>query len=224
MCFSEILASLIRAGKKHNSITANHCSSNLDICIYSAIINFKLASVSQTKQTEITEKVARVTKALELKPAMGIGTGISIARISNGLSCQIKEGEWELNADMPVQVGGTANAPTPGVLGRAALGSCLAIGYMIWAAKLEVPIDNLEVEIQADWDDGGTFGTSEVKPGYSDVRYSVRVESQATEEEIMKVLDAGDKHSPYLDIFSNAQLCRRHVEINGSNRAIEQQI
>jgi len=173
--------------------------------------------VSQIKQPDITEKITRVTKALTLKPALGLGTGKSTARISTGLSCQVKEGEWELNADMPVQVGGLANAPTPGVLGRAALGSCLAIGYMIWAAKLEVPIDNLEVEIQTDWDDGGTFGSSDVKPGYSEVRYYVRVESQAPEEQIMKVLEAGDKHSPYLDIFSNAQFCRRHVDINGSN-------
>ena len=166
-----------------------------------------------TVQDEIKRKFNRIAKALSLRPALGHGSAISTARITNGLACEIREGAWELKADMPTQAGGTESGPTPGVLGRAALGSCLAIGYMLWASKLDVPIKSLEVEIQVDWDDGGTFGTSDVLPGYLEVRYCVRVESSASEEEILRVLDAGDKHSPYLDVFSRAQTCRRQVEI-----------
>ncbi len=165
--------------------------------------------------SQVSEKVQRISKALELKPGIGLGTGISTARITNKLSCQIKEAEWELSTAMPTQLGGTGKAPTPGVLGRAALGSCLATGYMIWAAKLEIPIDEMEVEIQADWDDGGTFGTADVHAGYTEVRYCVRVKSDAPESDIMKVIEAGDQHSPYLDVFSRAQTCIRAVVING---------
>ena len=45
------------------------------------------------------------------------------------------------DADMPKGAGGAASAPTPGVYGRAALGSCLAMGYTMYAAELGVPID-----------------------------------------------------------------------------------
>ena len=38
------------------------------------------------------------------------------------------------------------------MLGRGALGSCLAMGYMMWAAKLGVPIAGLEVEVQGEMD------------------------------------------------------------------------
>ena len=171
------------------------------------------SKVLRTDHAEIQRKVSRITRALELKPELGLGTGISTARIEKGLSCNIREGPWKLNADMPIQAGGSGNAPTPGVLGRAALSSCLAIGYMIWAAKLNVPIDALEVEVQADWNDGGTFGTAEIPAGYSEVRYCVRIQSEAPEEEIIKVIDAGDHHSPYLDVFKRQQTCIRNVEI-----------
>lgn len=87
------------------------------------------------------------------------------------------------------------------------------MGYMLWASKLDVPIDNLEVEIQADSDDGALFGTPDAPPGYTEVRYCVRVQSTASEEEIFKVLDAGDKHDPYPDIFTRAISCKRQVEI-----------
>jgi hypothetical protein len=50
--------------------------------------------------------------------------------------------------------------------------------------------------------------------GYSEVRYRVRVCSSAAERELMKVFEKGDKHSPYLDIFSRDVRCVRQLEIN----------
>ncbi len=90
---------------------------------------------------------------------------------------------------------------------------------MLWASKLEVPIDSLEVEIQADSDDGVLFGTSDNRPGYSEVRYCVRVQSSAPEEDLFRVFDEGDRHSPYLDIFANPVACNRRIEIVGRDNA-----
>lgn len=156
----------------------------------------------------------RVATALAQRPAYGHGTGISKATIRDGLTCEIHEGNWSLIADMPGQAGGNGAGPTPGVYGRAALGSCLAIGYMMRAATMNIPINSLEVEIQADYDDGALFGTAPgVPPGYLDIRYTVSIDSDASEEKIMEMLDAADRHSPYLDVFSRAQQCRREVKI-----------
>lgn len=60
---------------------------------------------------------------------------------------------------------------------------------------------------------GVLFGVSEAPPGYTEVRYCERIQSGASEEDIFKVLDAGDKHGPYLDIFTRAVPCKRQVEI-----------
>jgi len=164
-----------------------------------------------------TEKIKiafeRSEKALSLRPALGQGTGTSIARIKNGLTCEIVEGPWKLVADMPEQAGGNMAGPTPGVYGRAALGSCLAIGYMMRAAKFNVLIKSLEVEVQADYDDGALFGTIDLYPGYLQVRYIVTIESDSPEERILSLLDEADKHSPYLDVFSRGQDCARQVRI-----------
>ena len=136
------------------------------------------------EQEDIKNKFSRTVKALSLKPTLGHGTGISKTRIINGLSCETKEGDYVFKTDMPTQVGGYGTASTPGTLGRAALGSCLAIGYMMWASKLDVTIDSLEVEIQADYDDGGLFDTSDSPPGYLGIRYLVKIKSPASQDEI----------------------------------------
>ena len=170
-------------------------------------------------QKEIKAKFDRSVSILSQKPEKGISTLVSTTRVINGLACEATEGNWIIKADLPSQVGGTETGPTPGVYGRAALGSCLAMGYMLWASKLEVPIDSLEVDIQADSDDGGLFGCSDTRPGYSEVRYCVRVQSSAPEEDLFRVFDEGDRHSPYLDIFANSVVCNRSIEIVGRDSA-----
>ena len=169
-----------------------------------------------SSQREIKEAVSRSTKALSLKPSLGLGTGISKAKIINGLTCEITEGKYKLIADMPESVGGNATGPTAGVYGRAAFGSCLAIGYMMKASAMNIKIDSLEVEVQADYDDGALFGTSDAPPGYTEVRYTVTIESDAPESEILQMLDIADKQSPYLDVFSRGQKCTRTIQINSS--------
>ena len=165
---------------------------------------------------KIKSAFERNAKALTLEPSRGRATGSSKVRMKSGLVCEIEEGRWRLTADMPEGAGGTATAPTPGVYGRAALGSCLAMGYTMYAAKLGVPIDALEIEIHADYDDGGLFGIGDASPGYSEVRYVVTVESSAPEADVLRVLDEADAHSPYLHVFRCAQKCTRDVHMKAT--------
>ena len=168
--------------------------------------------MSATEKIKVA--IERSIKALTLKPALGLGTGKSKIRIKNGLTCEIQEGNWKFLADMPESVGGNSQGPTPGVYGRAALGSCLAIGYMMKAATMNISITMLEVEVQADYDDGALLGTTDVAPGYLEVRYTITIESDAAEEDILRMIEDADRHSPYLDVFSRGQNCKREVHIN----------
>ena len=51
-----------------------------------------------------------------------------------------------------------------------ALGACLAMGYVTWAAHLDVPLAHVEVELQADFDVRGQYGQDEIRPGYTQIR------------------------------------------------------
>ena len=160
----------------------------------------------------IRKAFERCARAMSLRPSFGRTTSISRTRIREGLICEVEEGRWKLAVDMPAKLGGTGSAPTPGVFGRAALGSCLAIGYMMYAAKLRVPITSLEVEVQADYDNGALFWVRNA-PGHQEVRYTVTVESPAPEADVRRVIDEGDAHSPYLHVLTYPQPCRRTVRV-----------
>jgi uncharacterized OsmC-like protein len=162
---------------------------------------------------EIRKALERCAKALSLRPLLGRSTSVSRTRIREGLVCEIEEGVWKFTADLPRALGGSASAPTPGTFSRAALGSGLAVGYMLHAAKLRVPIASLEVEVEADYDNGVLFGVGRRQPAYQEVRYTVTVESAAPEDEVRRVIDEGDAHSPYLKVFTDPQPCRRTVRV-----------
>ena len=162
----------------------------------------------------------RNAKAIAHSRSLGRKTGTSKTMVRDGLTCDVQEGDWKFSVDMPGSVGGNGTAPSPGVYGRAALGSCLAICYMMYAAKLGVVINSLEVEVQADFDHAVLFDvTDEIPAGYLEVRYTITVESDAPEKDILKVLDEGDVHSPYLDIFARGQKCVRNVQIVAAQKS-----
>ena len=168
-----------------------------------------------TDAARIREISERTIKLLTQRPDKGHLTGTTTARIENGLRCAIEEGPWQLAVDMPSKAGGDGTAPTPGTLGRGALAGCLAIGIRLWAARLEIPVDAVEVEVQTDFDVRGEMGIGDAAPGYEQVRYAVSIESSAARETLLELLDTAERHSPYLDVFRRPQRTHRTLRING---------
>lgn len=156
----------------------------------------------------------RNVKAVTLRPSIALHTGKTHVTLRPGLACEVEEGPWKITVGMSDKSGGSNAGPGPGTLGRGALGSCLALGYAMWAARLGVPIEALEVEVEADYDSRGELGISdEVPPGYTQVRYIVTITSGAPEEDVRRVVDTADKYSPYRDVFARANDVRRELRI-----------
>jgi uncharacterized OsmC-like protein len=162
----------------------------------------------------IREALERNARAVTLKPSIATHTGRTTVRLKPGLECEVEDGRWKLTVGMGPNSGGSDAGPSPGTLGRGALGSCLAIGYAMWAARLRVPLNSVQVEVQADYDSRGELGVADdVPPGYSQVRYIVTIGSAASEADIQRVIDTADKYSPYRDVFSRANDLRRELRI-----------
>ena len=164
-----------------------------------------------TSTREIKKKFERSAKAVKLRPSVGLYSSVSRCRLREGLTCDIDEGPWKLIADMGQASGGEALGPTPGVYGRAALGACVTIATAQYAAKLDVPLDGLEVEVQADADAGGAYDISEAPAGYTQVRCIITVKSAAPEADVRKVVDKALDNCVYWDVFARALDLRREL-------------
>ncbi len=147
----------------------------------------------------------RNIRAMQLRPAIGQGTATTVVRVRGGVTCDIEDGAWKLIADESAGDGGADLGPDPGVLVRAGLGSCLAMAYVLWAARLDIPLDSVEVVVEADYDARGMYGVEDsIPPGWGAVRYTATIGSPAGADRIRELMAKADAHSPILDDLRRA--------------------
>jgi uncharacterized OsmC-like protein len=162
----------------------------------------------------IKTALERNVKAVTARPSVGQGTAVTTVTLHPGLTCAVQDGPWRFAVGMTEKYGGTNEGPNPGVYGRAALGACLAIGYGMWAARLDIPVRSLAVEVRARYDVRGELGAdNSVRPGYSDIVYVVTIDTDASDADVERLLDTADRHSSWLDDIRNPVPVTRDVRI-----------
>ncbi len=165
-------------------------------------------------EASIKAALERNVTLIGARPSIGQGTAVTKVTLNPGLSCDVEDGSWRFTVGMTEKYGGQNNGPNPGVYGRAALGACLAIGYGMWAARLEIPVRALTVEVRARYDVRGELGIDDsIRPGYADIVYVVTVDTDASEADVHRLLDTADRHSSWLDDLRNPVPVSREVHI-----------
>lgn len=162
----------------------------------------------------IAAAVIRLEGAVERTIGFGRATSTASTTLVDDLRCCSEEGAWSIDTDLPSALGGTGSAPTPGVLLRAALGSCLAMGYRLRAARRGIPVRSIRVTVESDSEiDGMLRTTSVAPPGFTAIRYHVELDTSAPAEDIEAMVDEADQLSPILDAVGRANRVRRSLSI-----------
>lgn len=123
---------------------------------------------------------------------------------ADGVLSEIDVRQHALTVDEPPTLGGADSAANPVEFALAALLSCQVVTYRFWAAKLQIPLDDVDVQVEGDLDVRGFFGFDDaVRPGFGEVRLAVELRGPASAEDYARLKDAVDAHCPVLDLFSN---------------------
>jgi uncharacterized OsmC-like protein len=129
------------------------------------------------------------------------------ATVEDGLVVRVSgPGGAVLTTDMVPSVGGTATAPSPGWLLRAAESSCVATLIAMRAAMLGITISALEVTVDSVSDDRGLLGMDDAIPaGPLSGRVSVRLFAPGVDPAVLEEIAGwGVKHCPVCDALERA--------------------
>ncbi|HET7029408.1 MAG TPA: OsmC family protein [Candidatus Limnocylindrales bacterium] len=129
------------------------------------------------------------------------------ARIEAGLVATVTgPGGERITTDMPQGIGGTATAPSPGWLLRAATASCVASLIAIRAAVVGVETATIEVEVDSESDDRGILGLDEAVPaGALSFRVIVRLTGPDLDGDVRQTLvDWAVAHCPVSESLGRA--------------------
>jgi len=124
------------------------------------------------------------------------------ASLVDGLVVRVTgPGGASITTDMVPSVGGTATAPSPGWLLRAAEASCVVTLIAMRAAMLGITLDTLECTVDSQSDDRGILGIDEAVPaGPLSGRVAVRLVAGGVEPALLEeIAHWGVTHCPVCD-------------------------
>lgn len=83
-----------------------------------------------------------------------------------------------------------------------ALASCLGVGFIYNAAAKGIEVEALDFDLEGDLDLRGFLGLDDsVRPGYSDIRVTYRVQADASREELEELCEYTQATSPVVDLL-----------------------
>lgn len=102
--------------------------------------------------------------------------------------------------DEPPVLLGQNRGPNPVEFVLHALAGCMTTTMVYYAAAKGIELSRVETEFEGDIDLRGLLGVSdEVDPGYGQIRIDVRIEGDATPEELDELVEIAMRHSPVVD-------------------------
>lgn len=125
-----------------------------------------------------------------------------------------------IHGDEPHVLLGTNKAPNAVEAVLSALASCLSVGFAYNAAAQGLKLDALSFQLEGDIDLRGFLGLSDqVAPGYSNIRVTCKIDSDASKSKIDALVDYVKRTSPVLDIIQRAVPVAVVVETSVSRKA-----
>lgn len=166
-------------------------------------------AIPDVDETERDVRFARATRAwgerldADLANAT-IGVRAS-GRAAGAVATRVRAGRHEFVIDEPLALAGDDAGPSPVEYALGALIGCQVVVYRLYASRLGIEVDDIEITASGTLDVRGLFGVDEqVRPGFQGIELDVRVTGPEPRERYQALLDEVDRHCPVLDLFQHA--------------------
>lgn len=122
---------------------------------------------------------------------------------TGSVATRIRAGRHEWLIDEPAALAGDDAGTSPVEAALGALLACQIVVYRLYAQRLGITIDSLELRAEGDLDVLGLFGADDVRPGFAGVEIVVDIDGPHEPEQFEELRRVVDAHCPVHDLFSN---------------------
>ncbi|OXM82549.1 OsmC family protein [Paenibacillus rigui] len=135
---------------------------------------------------------------------MAATTFKATAHLQEGVVVKVRSRNFEFTIDEPKSLGGTDTGMNPVEALLGSLGACQSIVARVYASKFDIRLDDFWVEVEGDLDLDGFFKKSDVRPGYSDIRYTFHIKTDAPREQVEAFVRFLEETCPVGDTIAHA--------------------
>lgn len=125
------------------------------------------------------------------------------------LQSDARSGAHTIRIDEPEVLGGTNTGQNPVELILSALGGCMVVLVNAFASAHHVQVKAVSVKVEGDLDPDGFMGKSQVRSGFSAIRYMLKVESDSPPEAVKALIEHVEKACPVKDTLSGVPVTRK---------------
>ncbi|MEV4166947.1 OsmC family protein [Nonomuraea dietziae] len=125
---------------------------------------------------------------------------------------RIRIRDFQILSDSGPDFAGYDLGPGSPELQAGVLGSCVTHIFLIKAAELEIPLDSLAVDVEAEYDPRAQApGNTDIPVYPQNFRYEVRIDSPASDEELARLHAEVERVCPILNLIRNPQEIKGQV-------------
>lgn len=122
----------------------------------------------------------------------------------NGLTMKCTARGHEITLDEPKELGGNDIGMNPVEALLSALGACKAIVIQSFGQMKGMKINNFEIEVEGDLDPDGFMGKNpDAKIGFTEVRTTITIDADNSDEEIEEFIEFVENTCPVQDTLTN---------------------
>lgn len=155
----------------------------------------------------------KTTDAVQTNPELGRGSFTTVSEWVDGSVFRTTARTFTIDTDEPAPLGGTDKAIDPMELVLAAVATCQSIGWVTHAAKCGIDFRSLRIEMTGDYDLRGYLGLDpDVRPGFTNMSYTVYVDSDADPAQLEEIRLAAERGSPVTDNVMHGTPIRGEVK------------
>jgi len=143
------------------------------------------------------------------------------AHLQEGVQVKVKSRDFEITVDEPKSLGGTDTGMNPVEMVLGALGDCQAIVAGAFAKQHDMTFNDFWVELEGDLDTDGFLGLSDVRKGYSEIRYNIHIDTDEPREKVEKFIEFIEATCPVGDTIANpVTMALNEVIIEGEKTTV----
>lgn len=140
---------------------------------------------------------------------------VSATRVGDLEVCVEARGH-KITIDEPVKQGGTDKGMNPVELLLGSIASCVTLTTAIYADAMGIKIDSISVDVEGDMDSAGFMGYAKIRPGYSQIRTHVHIQSPSDPEMVQQLIDMVEIRCPVEDsVHNGVSFAKTELTVNG---------
>jgi len=184
----------------------NNC--HLSVCGRSGAVTTQL----HTNGLDLNQ-IQELVGVLQADPTKAQTVWRSRIHWKQGFQNEFQSRHAPITVDEPQALSGSDTGPNPAELLLGAMGTCLSIGYALNATARGITLEAMDLELEGDIDLMVFAGLREEgNPGYSGVRITAKIKSDATPEQLQSLHEHVLRTSPICSTVARPVAVEARVE------------